>query len=677
MTERPSCINCGRVFYSKNRSSRSNFRTISNKKYRWLHTLLQARGVQLQPEMIICSQCRGVLYRERNHRRSSQQQSTLDTNDPEDLDDGQQQQELSSVLDNGIVLNGIFGNGDDYLYCSWCMKTGVVMVDLSVSERLTLLLDHHIYTSRNARRCTDHCCNSPRKRPHEATNLSTEQATDLITDLIFELSRVKTTPLLSQSDSVLTEEDYISWTGWTSQQLSNMTSLIAPHMRSSKYRTPFEAVCLFWVKLKTNLSFRQIGTLFKISTAEESIRHRVEDTFHAITTYLNNTIVSSHLGLNHLTRAEALNHHTAYSKIFFGDQLAIIWDGTYVFCHKSSDHILQRNSYSGHKSRHLIKMMSLVLPDGYVIDLIGPFYGKHNDSSITEEILHTCTNLSILCHDGDVQIVDRGFRDVAAEFEALGYDMKMPGLLAKDDNQLSANDANESRMVTKCRWVVESFHARFKKWRFFSERIDQPFLINIGKLTRIVAACLNKYRPLLYDANSDHDKAIAQRMMDLLHRQSQLEKLISGGQLSLRRKWITLMHMDNNFDFPQLDLDFLRDYTCGTYQIKQSASYAKAHLYEHDNEFELQISPDNDRLIRCRLHSRHSNVTRYFICIEFDKDDNDEPIKDHYCQCKDGKRMVGCCGHVATVLWYLGYARHIGWVPSTETDKYKEKIMTC
>ena len=57
------------------------------------------------------------------------------------------------------------------------------------------------------------------------------------------------------------------------------------------------------------------------------------------------------------------------------------------------------------------------------------------------------------------------------------------------------------------------------------------------------------------------------------------------------------MDMDNNFDFSQLDLDFLRDYTCGTCQIKQSKSYAKAHLYEHDNESELQISPDNDRLI--------------------------------------------------------------------------------
>ena len=122
------------------------------------------------------------------------------------------------------------------------MKTGVAMVHLSVSESVTLLSDHRIYTSRNAHRCTDHCCSSPRKRPHEATNLSTEQVIDLIIDLISELSRVKPTPLLSRSDSILTEEDYISWTEWTSQQLSNMTSLITPHMRSSKHRTPFEAV---------------------------------------------------------------------------------------------------------------------------------------------------------------------------------------------------------------------------------------------------------------------------------------------------------------------------------------------------------------------------------------------------------------------------------------------------
>ncbi len=125
---------------------------------------------------------------------------------------------------------------------------------------------------------------------------------------------------------------------------------------------------------------------------EDSIRRRVEDIFHVITTYLNNTIVSSHLGLNHLTSAEALYHPT-YSKTFFADHLCIIQDGPYIFFNKSNDHVLQRDCYSRHKSRHLVKMMSLVLPDGYTVDLTGPFYRKNNDASITKEILHTCTDL--------------------------------------------------------------------------------------------------------------------------------------------------------------------------------------------------------------------------------------------------------------------------------------------
>ncbi|CAF4476634.1 unnamed protein product [Rotaria socialis] len=425
-----------------------------------------------------------------------------------------------------------------------------------------------------------------------------------------------------------------------------MTTLVAPYMRTSTYRTPFEAVCLFWVKLKTNLSFRQIGTLFKITTSEDNIRRRVEDTLHAATTYLNNTIVSNNLGVAHLTRIEALAHHTSYSGIFFGDQLSMMWDGTYVYCYKSNDHVLQRECYSGHKSRHLVKMMSLVLPDGYVLDLIEPFSGKSNDSTITKEILSTCANLQHLCQAGDVQIVDRGFRDVVEEFETLGYDVKMPGLLGKNDKQLDTTDANESRLVTKCRWLVESFHARFKKWRFFSERIDQSFLLNIA-------------------------------MVNLLNRRSELERTVNNGILSLRKKWIPLLNIDNNFNFPVLDVDFLRDYTCGTYQIKQSEAYAKAHLHEYDNEFELQISPENDQPIRCRLHSRHSNSTRYFICVQNDENDEEEPSKDHYCQWKDGKKTVGCCGHIATVLWYLGYARHIGWKPSSRTDRFKEEIISC
>ena len=110
------------------------------------------------------------------------------------------------------------------------------------------------------------------------------------------------------------------------------------------------------------------------------------------------------------------------------------------------------------------------------------------------------------------------------------------------------------------------------------------------------------------------------------------------------------MDIKAELKFPILSLDFLPKYTYGTYQIKQSQDYAKQHMYNNEQEFTLELSQSDDDLLRCRLHSRHSNSTKYFLCVCLDNTNEEEPIKDHYCQCKSGSRMVGCCGHVATVL---------------------------
>ena len=63
--------------------------------------------------------------------------------------------------------------------------------------------------------------------------------------------------------------------------------------------------------------------------------------------------------------------------------------------------------------------------------------------------------------------------------------------------------------------------------------------------------------------------------------------------------------------------------------------------------------------------------------MRFDENDNDDQIKDHYCQCKSGTRMVGCCGHIAIILWYLGYVRHFGWTPPTRIDQFRKSITGC
>ena len=39
--------------------------------------------------------------------------------------------------------------------------------------------------------------------------------------------------------------------------------------------------------------------------------------------------------------------------------------------------------------------------------------------------------------------------------------------------------------------------------------------------------------------------------------------------------------------------------------------------------------------------------------------DGVEAISGYSCSCPNGKRTVGCCCHIATVLCYLGFARHL------------------
>ena len=49
-------------------------------------------------------------------------------------------------------------------------------------------------------------------------------------------------------------------------------------------------------------------------------------------------------------------------------------------------------------------------------------------------------------------------------------------------------------------------------------------------------------------------------------------------------------------------------------------------------------------------------------------------IKNWYCDCKAGARVVGTCVHVSSVLWYLGVARHhpelVKKRPSTKFMEY-------
>ena len=60
------------------------------------------------------------------------------------------------------------------------------------------------------------------------------------------------------------------------------------------------------------------------------------------------------------------------------------------------------------------------------------------------------------------------------------------------------------------------------------------------------------------------------------------------------------------------------------------------------------------------MQSRHISAKMYFILIQYTGNENDiDPVKSWYCQYKAGEKVVGCCDHVSSVVWYLGLAHHL------------------
>lgn len=105
-------------------------------------------------------------------------------------------------------------------------------------------------------------------------------------------------------------------------------------------------------------------------------------------------------------------------------------------------------------------------------------------------------------------------------------------------------------------------------------------------------------------------------------------------------------------NFPHLDEVDLRNITCGSYQLKLCPTYVQEHTI--DGNFDIFVHSEYENLIRVKIQSRHVSSRQYLLWIEF----SPISVTAWYCKCKAGARVVGVCAHIASVLWYLGYARH-------------------
>ena len=108
-------------------------------------------------------------------------------------------------------------------------------------------------------------------------------------------------------------------------------------------------------------------------------------------------------------------------------------------------------------------------------------------------------------------------------------------------------------------------------------------------------------------------------------------------------------------DFPRLTLDELRYITLGVYQLKQAKSYTEENLSD-DGMYSFLVHKQERKILRIQIQSRHTSSKVYNLWLETNAGPN--PIIGWYCQCKSGARVVGCCAHIASVLWYIGCSRY-------------------
>lgn len=430
---------------------------------------------------------------------------------------------------------------------------------------------------------------------------------------------------------------------------------------------------LFLCKLKHGLSDDFLKVIFNYSS-----RQATSMAVSIVRKSLSRRFVNQNIGLNAISREQFINEHvTPFANALYNenpDQPHVIAyvDATYGYTQKSSNFKALRKTYSVHKSRHLVKPVMLCGPDGYIIDIQGPYFAdsRNNDARILiNEFQLDQERLGHWFQRDDIIIIDRGYRDATQFLQNKGILYYMPPLLGPGRKQFTTFEANQSRIITLTRWVVEARNGHIKSmFKMFQNVLQMAHVHNSGDFIKICGAIINRYRPLISMPGKTVE--VAQQLLARVNEVNLLQVRVEREQLMTRRaqRWVLLDQTHVN-DFPMLSIDDLERMTIGTYQVRLSPSYIQDKLDREGIEnFEIELERDENRLpmpglIRVRLYSRFRNATKYMLWIQYnplavENNNQNNRIHSYYCTCASGARTIGTCAHVCSVLWFLGYARH-------------------
>ena len=462
------------------------------------------------------------------------------------------------------------------------------------------------------------------------------------------------TPISSQEVHLINAK---ALSGFNEQQIDDLANQYLSNMKCTEIRSKELALLIYLTKLKKGQTNTQLATQFNIEKAN------INKCVKAVRESLFNNLVERKFGLKHTTRDVLVSHTSDFVKTLHcttPGSVAVMADGTYIYIEKSSNNEFQRKTFSVQKGRHLIKPMVLICSDGYIIDIMGVHEATKNDATIIKERLehHKTKNaFKRIFRHGDVILVDRGFRDAIDSLENVGFVVKMP--TCSTSTVLTTQEANETRLVTACRWKIECVNGKLKSFKLLDGVRPNSTIKTLKHDCKIAAALLNEYFTPI-ENNTETSIEIANKMLDRLNRTNNLVHKVDQLNLDRKSKIFTKLSGEDFPDFPRLTMADLIDITLGSYQLKMAKSYITEHL-NNKTVFEVCIDEEEPHLIRLKVQSRHVSRKAYNVYIEYQSRGlGPSAIRGYMCRCKSGLRTVGTCSHVTAVLWFLGLARYQG-----------------
>ncbi|KAK0166595.1 hypothetical protein PV327_004088 [Microctonus hyperodae] len=475
-------------------------------------------------------------------------------------------------------------------YCCVCLVRDKNYVVVPFKARLQVFISSRIFIPKNNRCCPKHLIND-RFYIDEIPGLHVVSSTsaidiDELTLFLNTLSNTCNNTLLDEvDDNNLSDERIKSLTGFTVEEINTLKNSLVS-MRNSENRSINQALFVFLFKLRTGNSNSITASIFNIKY-EQYVSEYCESVLDAF----QKDVFPNRIGAQACSREDLIANHTSpYVKKLHGFEnlLVLIADGSYLRHQKSN---------------------------GYVIDVYGPYEGTVNDAQIMRKVLEDANGLRSILKKGDVFILDRGFRDVKTWLESEGFVVLMPALKGKR-KQLPTIEANESRFVTKLRWVVEAVHGIIStKFKLLHNQFNNNMLTSAMLYCKVANFLVNEFgKRLNYD--TDLQDEIAEQMLLKKDADNSLAKAVEEENWNRKKRIFKPLTSGDVSDFPEMTEKDLKILFTGSYQLSLSVSYL-AEIYTEEGFLNMQFLLENNSILRCEVKSRHMNRKVYKCYVHY------------------------------------------------------------